>query len=134
MSIPRAGLAMLDGFLRLIPLAKVGCLGIYFDTQTLRPVEHCCKVPESEGSQVFMLDPMLAKGGTAVAAAPALKAQGATTIRLLCLLAAPEGGQRPAGRPPGRGHIERQYRRGLNQQGYMLPGIGDWGDRLDRTK
>lgn len=91
MSIPRAGLGMLDGFLRLIPLAKVGCLGIYPDIQTLPPVEYCCRVPDSEGSQVLMLDPMLAKGGTAEAAATALKARVVTSIRLLWLLVAPEG-------------------------------------------
>lgn len=83
------------------PLGQMGCLGIYPDHQTLLAVEYCCKVPESEGSQAFMFDPTLAKGGTAVAAATAPKARGATSIRLLCLLAAPERGATPCG-PPTR--------------------------------
>ncbi len=132
--ILRAGLGMLDGFLRLIPLAKVGFLGIYRDHETLQPVEYYCKVPELAGSQVFVLDPMLATGGSAVAAASALKARGATSIKLLCLLAAPEGINTLHAAHPDVDLFCANIDDGLNEQGYILPGIGDCGDRLYWTK
>ncbi|MDZ7412335.1 MAG: uracil phosphoribosyltransferase [candidate division KSB1 bacterium] len=132
--ILRAGLGMLDGFLRLIPLAKVGFVGIYRDHESLEPVEYYCKVPELRKSQVYVLDPMLATGGSAVAAASSLKARGATSIRHLCLLAAPEGiNALHAAHPDVEiycAHIDER----LDEQGYIVPGIGDCGDRLFWTR
>ncbi|MDZ7378233.1 MAG: uracil phosphoribosyltransferase, partial [candidate division KSB1 bacterium] len=129
-----AGLGMLDGFLRLIPLAKVGFVGIYRDHESLEPVEYYCKVPELRKSQVYVLDPMLATGGSAVAAASSLKARGATSIRHLCLLAAPEGiNALHAAHPDVEiycAHIDER----LDEQGYIVPGIGDCGDRLFWTR
>ncbi len=132
--ILRAGLGMLDGFLRLIPLAKVGFLGIYRDHHSLQPVEYYCKVPEMAQSQVFVLDPMLATGGSAVAAASALKARGARQIRHLCLLAAPEGIRTLHDAHPDVDIFCAQVDDRLDEQGYIVPGIGDCGDRLYWTK
>lgn len=132
--ILRAGLGMLEGFLRLIPLAKVGFVGIYRDHDSLQPVEYYCKVPELAGSQVYVLDPMLATGGSAVAAADALKARGATQIRHLCLLAAPEGIKALHAAHPDVDIYCAHIDEGLNEQGYILPGIGDCGDRLYWTR
>lgn len=132
--ILRAGLGMLDGFLRLIPLAKVGFLGIYRDHDTLQPVEYYCKVPELARSQVFVLDPMLATGGSAVAAATALKARGARRIKHLCLLAAPEGIKVLHAAHPDVDVFCVNIDERLNDQGYIVPGVGDCGDRLYWTK
>ena len=133
--ILRAGLGMVDGILQLIPSARVGHMGLYRDHDTLEPVSYYFKVPEASGVRdVFVLDPMLATGGSAVAAVGQLKAAGATRIRFLCLVAAPEGVAVMAKAHPDVPVYAAALDRQLNDVGYILPGLGDAGDRLFGTR
>jgi uracil phosphoribosyltransferase len=131
----RAGLGMVDGVLRLMPSARVGHIGLYRDHETLQPVHYYLKIPPEAGSRDFIvLDPMLATGGSASAAITALKDGGATSIRLMCLVAAPEGVVRLQGDHPDVTVITAALDRALNEQGYIVPGLGDAGDRLFGTR
>ncbi len=133
--ILRAGLGMVEGVLRLVPSARVGHIGLYRDHDTLQPVDYYFKVPGDATERDFLvLDPMLATGGSAVSAVTSLKRAGATRIRFICLVAAPEGVQRLAAEHPDVGVIAAALDRELNQQGYILPGLGDAGDRLFGTR
>jgi uracil phosphoribosyltransferase len=133
--ILRAGLGMVDGIAHLIPNARVGHIGLYRDHDTLEPVDYYFKVPGNESDRLFfVLDPMLATGGSAVQAVSALKRAGAARIRFLCLVAAPEGVQRMLGAHPDVMIYAAALDRELNQQGYILPGLGDAGDRLFGTE
>ena len=131
----RAGLGMSDGILKLVPSARVGHIGMYRDHATLQPVDYYFKIPgDAEARDFIILDPMLATGGSAVAAVTALKARGATRVRLVCLVAAPEGVKRML-----EAHADVQVYtaaldRQLNEHGYILPGLGDAGDRLFGTR
>lgn len=133
--ILRAGLGMVDGMTRLIPAAKVGHIGLYRDPETLEPVEYYCKLPSDiQERDLIVVDPMLATGGSASAAITFLKQRSAQSIKLMCLIAAPEGIAR----------IERDHMdvdifvaavdECLNEHGYIVPGLGDAGDRLFGTK
>ena len=134
-SILRAGNGMLDGVLDLIPLAKVGFVGLYRDEKTLKPVQYYFKVPEAlEDRLVIVVDPMLATGNSSVAAIDLLKEAGATNIRFLCLLAAPEGVARMNEAHPDVPIVTAALDRGLNDKGYIQPGLGDAGDRMFGTK
>ncbi|MEZ4414303.1 MAG: uracil phosphoribosyltransferase [Gemmatimonadota bacterium] len=133
--ILRAGLGMVEGIQRLIPGARVGHLGIYRDEASLEAVEYFAKVPSAAGDREFLvLDPMLATGGSAVAAVERLRARGALRIRFLCLVAAPEGVRRLAAHHPDVRVFCAALDRGLNEHGYILPGLGDAGDRLFGTR
>jgi uracil phosphoribosyltransferase len=132
--ILRAGLGMVDGITQLIPNARVGHIGLYRDHDTLQPVDYYFKIPGSEEDRIFfVLDPMLATGGSAVQAVSALKHAGATRIRFLCLVAAPEGVQRMEQAHPDVPIFAAALDRQLNGSGYILPGLGDAGDRLFGT-
>jgi uracil phosphoribosyltransferase len=134
-SILRAGNGMLDGVLELIPLAKVGFVGLYRDEATLKPVQYYFKVPNAlEDRLVIAVDPMLATGNSSVAAIDLLKNAGATNIRFLCLLAAPEGVARMKEAHPDVPIVTAALDRGLNDKGYIMPGLGDAGDRMFGTK
>jgi len=134
-SILRAGNGMLDGVLELIPLAKVGFVGLYRDEKTLKPVQYYFKVPEAlEDRLVIVVDPMLATGNSSVAAINLLKGAGARNIRFLCLLAAPEGVARMKEVHPDVPIVTAALDRGLNDKGYIQPGLGDAGDRMFGTK
>lgn len=134
-SILRAGNGMLDGVLELIPLARVGFVGLYRDEETLKPVQYYFKVPEAlEDRLVITVDPMLATGNSSVAAIDLLKKAGATNIRFLCLLAAPEGVARMREAHPDVPIVTAALDRGLNDKGYIMPGLGDAGDRMFGTK
>ena len=133
--ILRAGLGMVDGVLNLIPAAKVGHIGLYRDPETLNPVEYYCKLPDdSQNRELLVLDPMLATGGSAVAAVDFVKKQGAKNIKFLCIIAAPEGIERFRKAHPDVqlycGHVDRC----LNDHAYICPGLGDAGDRIFGTK
>jgi len=133
--ILRAGLGMVEGILRLIPAARVGHIGLYRDHDTLEPVDYYFKVPgDAPEREFFVLDPMLATGGSAVAAVSALKRAGAGRIRFLCLVAAPEGVRRLANAHPDVTIYAAALDRELNSVGYILPGLGDAGDRLFGTR
>jgi uracil phosphoribosyltransferase len=133
--ILRAGLGMVEGILRLVPSARVGHIGLYRDHDTLEPVEYYFKVPgDADAREFLLLDPMLATGGSASAAITLLKRAGAQRIRLLCLVAAPEGVQRLATDHPDVAIYAAALDRELNPSGYILPGLGDAGDRLFGTK
>ncbi|MEP6765749.1 MAG: uracil phosphoribosyltransferase [Gemmatimonadaceae bacterium] len=133
--ILRAGLGMVEGILRLIPSARVGHIGLYRDHDTLEPVDYYFKVPGDAAERDFLLlDPMLATGGSAAAAVASLKRAGATRIRFLCLVAAPEGVARLARAHPDVPVLTASLDRELNEQGYILPGLGDAGDRLFGTR
>ncbi|MEI6740551.1 MAG: uracil phosphoribosyltransferase [Gemmatimonadaceae bacterium] len=133
--ILRAGLGMVDGILRLIPSARVGHIGLYRDHDTLEPVDYYFKIPGDAGARDFLLlDPMLATGGSAAAAVQSLKRAGATRIRFLCLIAAPEGVARLAQEHPDVPVLAAALDRELNANGYILPGLGDAGDRLFGTR
>jgi uracil phosphoribosyltransferase len=133
--ILRAGLGMVEGILRLIPAARVGHIGLYRDHTTLEPVDYYFKVPgDAPEREFFVLDPMLATGGSAVAAVSALKRAGAGRIRFLCLVAAPEGVRRFAEAHPDVTIYAAALDRELNSVGYILPGLGDAGDRLFGTR
>lgn len=132
--ILRAGLGMVDGITQLVPSARVGHIGLYRDHDTLEPVDYYFKIPGSEEDRLFfVLDPMLATGGSAVQAVGALKQAGATSIRFLCLVAAPEGVQRMLDAHPDVMIFAAALDRELNDKGYILPGLGDAGDRLFGT-
>ena len=132
--ILRAGLGMVDGILNLIPAAKVGHIGLYRDPETLRPVEYYCKLPaDVEQREVLLLDPMLATGGSASAAIGFLKERGAKSIRLLHILAAPEGVARIRQDHPEVPIYCAALDEGLNEHGYIVPGLGDAGDRIFGT-
>ena len=132
--ILRAGLGMVDGIAQLIPSARVGHIGLYRDHQTLQPVDYYFKIPGNEVARDFLvLDPMLATGGSAVAAVDALKRAGASRIRFLCIVAAPEGIARLAAAHPDVPIYTAAVDRELDDHGYIRPGLGDAGDRLFGT-
>ena len=133
--ILRAGLHMADGILRLIPNAKVGHIGLYRDEKTLEPHEYFCKLPaDAAEREIFVVDPMLATGGSAEAAIRMLKNRGISRIRFLCLIAAPEGVQRLQKSHPDVNLYIGCLDQRLNENGYILPGLGDAGDRIYGTK
>ena len=133
--ILRAGLGLVEGVLRLVPGARVGHIGLYRDHNTLEPVDYYFKVPgDAAERDFFLLDPMLATGGSAVSAVDSLKRAGAARIRFLCLVAAPEGVRRLAAAHPDVSIYCASLDRELNEQGYILPGLGDAGDRLFGTR
>ena len=133
--ILRAGLGMVDGMLKLIPAAKVGHIGLYRDPETLMPVEYYCKLPSDVAERdLIVLDPMLATGGSAVAAISFLKDKGAKSIKLVNLIAAPEGVQAVAEAHPDVEIYVASVDEMLNDHGYIVPGLGDAGDRLFGTK
>lgn len=133
--ILRAGLGMVDGMLRLIPAAKVGHVGLYRDPETLRPVEYYCKLPSDvEERDLIVIDPMLATGGSASAAITFLKERGAQNIKLMCLIAAPEGIKAVEEVHPDVDIFIAAVDKCLNDHGYIVPGLGDAGDRLFGTK
>ncbi|MFT7060032.1 MAG: uracil phosphoribosyltransferase [Pseudorhodobacter sp.] len=134
-SILRAGNGLMDGILELIPAARVGFVGLYRDPATLKPVQYYCKVPDALDSRMtIVVDPMLATGNSSVAAIDLLKAQGANNIRFLCLLAAPEGVARMKEAHPDVPIVTAAVDRHLNEHGYIVPGLGDAGDRMFGTK
>ena len=134
-SILRAGNGLLDGILELIPSARVGFVGLYRDEETLKPVQYYFKVPtELEDRLVIAVDPMLATGNSSVAAIDLLKNAGAKNIRFLCLLAAPEGIARMKEAHPDVPIVTAAVDRHLNDNGYIVPGLGDAGDRMFGTK
>ena len=131
----RAGLGMVSGLLTLVPSARVGHVGLYRDPVTHEPHEYYCKLPEAIGERtILILDPMLATGGSAVAAVDFVKRQGGHNIKFLCIIAAPEGLKRLTGAHPDIdvycGHLDRC----LNEHAYICPGLGDAGDRIFGTK
>ena len=133
--ILRAGLGMVEGIYRLVPGARVGHVGLYRDHDTLEPVDYYFKVPgDAAERDFFLLDPMLATGGSAAAAVASLKRAGATRIRFMCLVAAPEGVRRLAAAHPDVVVYCAALDRELNEHGYILPGLGDAGDRLFGTR
>ena len=133
--ILRAGIGMVDGLLTIVPSARVGHIGMYRDPETLKPVTYYCKLPKDiENRLVILLDPMLATGGTLVEAIDELKAKGATKIKSLNLLAAPEGIKAVQEKHPDVDIYVCEVDRCLNEHGYILPGLGDAGDRLFGTK
>lgn len=133
--ILRAGLGMVEGVQRMIPSARVGHIGLYRDEETLQPVEYYFKVPlHGDVRDFFLLDPMLATGGSASAAVTFLKQRGVASIRFMCLVAAPEGVRRFAEDHPDVPIFAAALDRELNDVGYILPGLGDAGDRLFGTK
>ena len=134
-SILRAGNGLLDGMLDLVPSARVGHIGLYRDPATLQPVEYYYKVPEDLAERpVVVLDPMLATANSAVAAVDRIKEDGATDIKFCCLLAAPEGVRRFGAAHPDVAIFTAAIDRELNDHGYILPGLGDAGDRIYGTK
>ena len=133
--ILRAGLGMVDGALKMIPAAKIGHIGLYRDPETHKPVEYYCKLPEDISNRVvYVVDPMLATGGSAVAAIDFIKQHGGKHIKFMCVIAAPEGLERLRKAHPDVqiyvGHLDRQ----LNEKAYICPGLGDAGDRIFGTK
>ena len=134
-SILRAGNGLLDGILELIPSARVGFVGLYRDEETLQPVQYYCKLPEALDERlVIAVDPMLATGNSSAAAIDLLKDAGATDIRFLCLLAAPEGIARMKEAHPDVPIVTASVDKHLNENGYIVPGLGDAGDRMFGTK
>jgi uracil phosphoribosyltransferase len=133
--ILRAGLGMVDGMLKLIPAAKVGHIGLYRDPETLNPVEYYCKMPPDTGERdLIIVDPMLATGGSASAAISFLKEHGCKSIKLMCLIAAPEGIERIQRDHGDVDIFVAAVDERLNDHGYIVPGLGDAGDRLFGTK
>ncbi|WP_375689422.1 uracil phosphoribosyltransferase [Pseudooceanicola sp. LIPI14-2-Ac024] len=134
-SILRAGNGLLDGVLELIPAARVGFVGLYRDERTLQPIQYYFKVPEGlEDRLVIALDPMLATGNSSAAAIDLLKEAGANNIRFMCLLAAPEGVARMKEAHPDVPIVTAALDERLNEKGYIVPGLGDAGDRMFGTK
>ncbi|WP_294227161.1 uracil phosphoribosyltransferase [uncultured Shimia sp.] len=134
-SILRAGNGLLDGMLELVPSARVGFVGLYRDEETLEPVQYYYKAPsELDERLVIAVDPMLATGNSSAAAIDLLKKQGATNIRFLCLLAAPEGVARMKEAHPDVPIVTASLDERLNEKGYILPGLGDAGDRMFGTQ
>ena len=133
--ILRAGLGMVDGMLNLLPFAKVGHIGLYRDPETLEPVEYYCKLPvDAEEREIVVLDPMLATGGSASAAIRFIKERGVTNIKLMCLIAAKTGIARINRDHPDVEIYCAAVDEKLNDHGYIVPGLGDAGDRLFGTK
>lgn len=133
--ILRAGLGMVDGMMSLIPAAKIGHIGLYRDPETLQPVDYYCKLPpDTSERHMIIVDPMLATGGSAVAAIDFIKQHGGKHIKFMCVIAAPEGLERLRKAHPDVqiyvGHLDRQ----LNEKAYICPGLGDAGDRIFGTK
>jgi uracil phosphoribosyltransferase len=134
-SILRAGNGLLDGILELIPAARVGFVGLYRDPVTLQPVQYYCKLPDHLEERIsIVVDPMLATGNSSAAAVSLLKAAGARNIRFLCLLAAPEGIARMQQAHPDVPIVTAAVDSHLNEHGYIVPGLGDAGDRMFGTK
>ncbi|MFC6294771.1 uracil phosphoribosyltransferase [Lactiplantibacillus daoliensis] len=133
--ILRAGLGMVDGVLNMIPAAKVGHVGMYRDEETLKPVEYFVKLPSDISQrQLFVVDPMLATGGSAIMAMDMLKKRGASNIKFMCLVAAPEGVKALQEAHPDVDIYTAALDDHLNEDGYIVPGLGDAGDRLFGTK
>ena len=133
--ILRAGLGMVDGMLTLIPAAKIGHIGLYRDPNTLKPVEYYCKLPaDCAEREVFVVDPMLATGGSSIAAIQMLKERGCKNIRFLCIIAAPEGIKAMQEAHPDVDMYIGSLDEKLNDHGYIVPGLGDAGDRIFGTK
>ena len=133
--ILRAGLGMVDGMLSLVPVAKVGHIGLYRDPETHLPVEYYCKLPNDIGERiVIVVDPMLATGGSASDAISMLKAKGVNSIRLMCIVAAPEGVAKVQADHPDVDIYAAGLDECLNEHAYIVPGLGDAGDRLFGTK
>ncbi len=133
--ILRAGLGMVDGMLQLIPNAKVGHIGLYRDPDSLKPVEYYCKLPaDCAQRQVFVVDPMLATGGSSVAAIQMLKDRGCRQIHFLCIIAAPEGLRAMEEAHPDVDLYVGALDERLNEHGYIVPGLGDAGDRIFGTR
>jgi uracil phosphoribosyltransferase len=133
--ILRAGMGMLDGVLSLIPGARVGFIGLYRNEETLQPVEYYVKLPDDLAERdVILLDPMLATGNSTAAAVESVKGAGATSVKLIALIAAPEGIARIHRDHPEVGIVVAAIDRELNEKGYIVPGLGDAGDRLYGTK
>ena len=133
--ILRAGLGMVDGVLAMIPAAKVGHIGLYRNEETLEPVEYFCKLPaDCANREVFVVDPMLATGGSAIAAIQMLKNRGVKNIHFMCVIAAPEGIKKMQEAHPDVDMIIGALDDHLNEKGYIVPGLGDAGDRIFGTK
>lgn len=133
--ILRAGLGMVEGMLKMIPAAKVGHIGLYRDPETLLPVEYYCKLPPDVADrELLVLDPMLATGGSAAAAIDFLKEKGAENIKLVCLIAAPEGIKMVQEKHPNVDIYVAAIDEKLNDHGYIVPGLGDAGDRIFGTQ
>ena len=133
--ILRAGLGMVDGMLALVPSAKVGHIGLYRDPETAKPVEYYCKLPaDCANREVFVVDPMLATGGSAIAAIQMLKDKGVKSIRFMCIIAAPEGVKALTDAHPDVDLYIGALDDHLNEHKYIVPGLGDAGDRIFGTK
>ena len=133
--ILRAGLGMVEGMLAMIPAAKVGHIGLFRDPETLEPVEYYCKLPaDCEEREVFVVDPMLATGGSCIAAIQMLKNRGVKNIRFMCIIAAPEGIKKMQEAHPDVDLYIGALDEKLNDHGYIVPGLGDAGDRIFGTK
>lgn len=133
--ILRAGLGMVDGFMQLIPSAKIGHVGLYRDPETLQPVEYYCKMPpELEQREIIVVDPMLATGGSAIAAIQFVKDRGARNIKFACLISCPEGIEALKEAHPDVDIYVAVVDEKLNDHAYIIPGLGDAGDRLFGTK
>jgi uracil phosphoribosyltransferase len=133
--ILRAGLGMVDGILSLVPSAKVGHIGLYRDPETLEPVEYYCKLPKDiDNREVLIVDPMLATGGSATAAIQFIKNYGCKNIKLMCIISAPEGIDRVRKDHPDVDIYVSAVDEKLNDHGYIVPGLGDAGDRIFGTK
>ncbi len=134
-AILRAGLGMVEGMSKLIPIAKIGHIGLYRDPNTLNPVEYYCKLPgDINEREVILVDPMLATGGSAIMAVDLLKKEGAKNIKFVCLIAAPEGIEAFHKKHPEIKIYTAAIDEKLNSHGYIVPGLGDAGDRLFGTK
>ena len=133
--ILRAGLGLVDGLLKLMPVAKIGHIGLYRDEETFEPKEYYCKLPAAINERkVFVVDPMLATGGSAIAAIDFIKQYGGRDIIFLCVIAAPEGLEKLAAAHPDVKIFVGNLDRGMNEKKYIVPGLGDAGDRIFGTK
>ena len=132
--ILRAGFGMVEGLTELMPSARIGVIGLYRDPVTAKPVEYYCKLPGVEGRSFILIDPMLATGGSAIASIDMMKAKGAKNIKFMCLVAAPEGVAEVNKHHPDVPIYTAALDRQLNEKKYILPGLGDAGDRIFGTK